>query len=625
MDSEKYQNLLAEVRRFMPKDKLDSALSYTKSSMRIDAVSDLMRNAFLRSSIGMFNGCPHYFSGRIYESMSWDDFGNLIYDLMRRCNLPDGDYSRVEGIIKVCKRVVSGKQLQLNTAIMVFKNCVLDMRRKKSYNFHRKWVQVSCVDYKYDPDEHVSAWKHFLEQVLPNPVLRDVLQEFLGSIFIDRKDAKMETMLVLKGNGSNGKSVVFETVMGILGRENVSNFGISALISGSDRKKNIAYINGKRLNYCSEIQALEFGKDSDMLKALISGEPVEARPLYGNNFTAYNIPLLMANANQMPKLNDMSNGMLRRICIIPFDVEIPPNKQKKDLAKDLAHEYPAIFNWVLEGRERFIANGYKLKGGKELERIIEEYRSESSTVLSYMFHMKYSSRIVDPAVVEPSWVYSSTLYKQYIRWCKDNEVNYENMHVFGRILKTVGFQNKRMANGVIYGIYGDVDHRMLYDKIKTMRTNTKNKRNMTEVIHKQGKRLVYTVEGLSAATGVSLSQIEKAFNGGMFNGMFHKEGRTTVFYLDECERRLREKHVVGFLKKTNDEILGEMKAKSEMRKKFNGIMSKNGLPFRKYKDAERQNIPGVIIVSDEWEFDGKKAQALIKKRDKEEREKAMRV
>jgi phage/plasmid-associated DNA primase len=125
-------------------------------------------------------------------------------------------------------------------------------------------------------------------------------------------------------------------------------------------KKNIAFINGKRLNYCSEIQALEFGKDSDTLKSLISGEPTEARPIYGDNFTAYNIPLLMANANQMPYLKDWSYGMRRRICIIPFEVEIPKARQKKELSRDLEAEYPAIFNWILEGRDRFIANGYRL-------------------------------------------------------------------------------------------------------------------------------------------------------------------------------------------------------------------------------------------------------------------------
>ncbi|MEB3372615.1 hypothetical protein SFC43_01335 [Bacteroides sp. CR5/BHMF/2] len=122
--------------------------------------------------------------------------------------------------------------------------------------------------YDYNPEEHIFLWKQFIDEVLPDEGWQHVFQEFLGSIFIDRRTAKIETMLVLRGSGSNGKSVVFETIMGILGRDNVSNFGIGALITGTERKKNIAYINGKRLNYCSEIQALEIGRIVTFLKAL---------------------------------------------------------------------------------------------------------------------------------------------------------------------------------------------------------------------------------------------------------------------------------------------------------------------------------------------------------------------
>ena len=52
-------------------------------------------------------------------------------------------------------------------------------------------------------------WRMFLDEVLPDKNMQKVLQEFLGSIFVDRRVAKMETMLVLRGSGSNGKSVVF--------------------------------------------------------------------------------------------------------------------------------------------------------------------------------------------------------------------------------------------------------------------------------------------------------------------------------------------------------------------------------------------------------------------------------
>lgn len=65
-------------------------------------------------------------------------------------------------------------------------------------------------------------------------------------------------------------------------------------------KQNIASINGKRLNYCSEMQTKEFGANADALKALISGEPFEVRLVYINNFTARNIPLLMGKRQPHP-------------------------------------------------------------------------------------------------------------------------------------------------------------------------------------------------------------------------------------------------------------------------------------------------------------------------------------
>lgn len=539
MEEGKYRKLLNEVFGLMKGEKLDAALQESKSAARVDAVQDLMRSAIIQSSICKFNGTPYYFSGRIYEEMAWDDFGNLIYDLMRKCKMPNGDYSRVEGVLKVCKRVVAGKALQPDNAIVVFNNCVFDMGARRAYSFNRRWVQTTCVPYDYKPEEHVFLWRMFLDEVLPDKNMQKVLQEFLGSIFVDRRVAKMETMLVFRGSGSNGKSVVFETIMGILGRENVSNFGIGALITGNERKKNIAFINGKRLNYCSEIQALEFGKDSDTLKSLISGEPTEARPIYGDNFTAYNIPLLMANANQMPYLKDWSYGMRRRICIIPFEVEIPKARQKKELSRDLEAEYPAIFNWILEGRDRFIANGYKLTDSKELEKVMDEYQAESSTVMKFMYQMNYLCRYEEIADAEPKWMSSAVLYRRYCKWCKDNNAKEENVTVFGRILSEAGYRKKRTPNGQVYGLYGAaLKEKLYYEKREDLRGSYRQR--ISKPVYKNGKRYVYTHEGLAAYLALSIYQITRLFREKRLEGAYHMEGRTTVFDLDAVEKIIKQ-------------------------------------------------------------------------------------
>lgn len=163
----------------MKGEKLDAALQESKSAARVDAVQDLMRAAIIRSSICKFNGTPYYFSGRIYEEMAWDDFGNLIYDLMRKCKMPNGDYSRVEGVLKVCKRVVAGKALKPDNAIVVFNNCVFDMSARRAHPFNSRWVQTTCVPYDYKPEEHVFLWRMFLDEVLPDKNMQKFCRSFL--------------------------------------------------------------------------------------------------------------------------------------------------------------------------------------------------------------------------------------------------------------------------------------------------------------------------------------------------------------------------------------------------------------------------------------------------------------
>ena len=556
MNKVKYRNLLSEIYRLVDKEKVGEALDLKKSSARIGVVQDTVRDAINKSSLCVFNGQPYYFAGEIYESMGDNDLGNLIYDLIKKLQLPTEDMVRIEGVIKICRRAVHAKTLRLNNAIMVFANGVFDMDKRQLYAFNRKYVQITKVDYNYDPQEHIWLWKMFIDEVIPSEVIRKVFQEFLGSIFIERSQAKMETMMVLRGHGSNGKSVVFETIKGILGRENVSNFGIGALITGSERKKNIAFINGKRLNYCSEIQTLEIGKSSDALKSLISGEPTEARAIYGSNFTAYDIPLLMANANQMPCLRDWSWGMRRRICIIPFDVEIPKERQNKNLSRELEKEYSAIFNWILIGRDRFISNGYKLTDSKILEVVMDEYQSESSSVMSFMYKMKYLRAYDFVVDAEPKWMGAHVLYRKYEKWCRQNNVEIENITKFGRILAEAGYRKKRLKEGVSYGIFGEaINMKIRYEQEKrekvanfevmgSVKNGTMKPKGccVTEdEIQSTGyKKYAIGYVGLGDYFKVNESSVRRWMKSGILEGCYTKFGNGTnyVFDLESSEDAL---------------------------------------------------------------------------------------
>ena len=565
------------------KEKLDEALEGKRPADRIGMFQDLLIDAIKKSTLCCFNGRPYYYGGRIYEQLGregWDAFYSLVKAVADKCKMQPGDKTKLESVCKVCRREVSLKELKVDNHIIVLQNGVLDVEKGTFHKFSSRFHQITQMSFDYNPDEVPFLWKDiFLDRVLPDEGYQKVLQEFMGAIFIDRDKAKIEKMLILKGAGSNGKSVVFETLKGLLGEDNIKTIPLSELIGGSERKQNIASINGKRLNYCSEIQTQEFGKNVDALKALISGEPFEVRLVYINNFTARNIPLLMANANRMPYIKDWSHGLSRRIIILPFDVVLEEREQNKQLSAELRKEYPAILNWILAGRQRLIANNYQFSVSQKLVDTVEEYQSESSTVLAFMKAKDYHRALLEIRK-EPRWLEAQQLFYAYVKWCAENEITPETQKKFSMVLAEAGFGKRRTSEGVSYAVYVTSE--------RPIKEEFKPKNEVGEV---DG------MENLAHYTHVSRQTIEKMVRNGLLDHCSRKEGRRYWFDLAESRKAVK-KFLKGDKRYDDGKVTEAVKAE---RRSFNKYMKENGEPFRKY-DKPNPHAKGVIYVTDEFNY-----------------------
>lgn len=567
----------------MKGEKLDEALEGKRPADRIGMFQDLLIDAIKKSTLCCFNGRPYYFGGRIYEQLGregWDAFYSLVKAVADRCRMQPGDKTKLESVCKVCRREVSLKELKVDNHIIVLQNGVLDVEHNTFHKFSKKFKQVTQMNFDYNPDEYPFLWVDtFLNRVLPDEGMQRVLQEFMGAIFIDRDKAKIEKMLILKGAGSNGKSVVFETLKGLLGEDNIKTIPLSELIGGSERKQNIASINGKRLNYCSEIQTQEFGKNVDALKALISGEPFEVRLVYINNFTARNIPLLMANANRMPYIKDWSHGLSRRIIILPFDVVLEEREQNKQLSSELRKEYPGILNWILAGRQRLIANNYQFSVSQALADTVAEYQAESSSVLAFMKAKDYNRSLLE-IQREPRWLEAQKLWYAYVKWCAENSITPESQKKFSMVLNEAGFGKRRTPEGVSYAVY------------------VINERPIKEEFKKKNE--VGTVDGMDNLAhwcSVSRQIIEKMVRSGLLDGCFTMEGRRYHFDLTESRKAIR-KYLRGDKRYDDGKVPPELKAE---RRKFNAYMKEKGEPFRKAEKPEVR-AKGIIYVADEFNY-----------------------
>src|SRR5690606_17645206 len=199
---------------------------------------------------------------------------------------------------------------------------------------------------------------------------------------------KLEKVLLLFGTGANGKSVLFEILMALLGAQNVANYSLQSLTAENGNSR--AMLVNKLLNYASEIN----GKlESNIFKLLISGEPVEARLLYKNTQIISDYARFMFNCNELPKEVENTNAFFRRFIILPFRVTIPPNKQDKELSSRIIEtELSGVFNWVLNGLTRLLKNK-DFTQSSIVQNEVLQYQKESDSVMMFLEDENYQSSV----------------------------------------------------------------------------------------------------------------------------------------------------------------------------------------------------------------------------------------
>jgi len=287
------------------------------------------------------------------------------------------------------------------------------------------------LPFEYDERAACPTFQKYLDKVLPEKELQNLIAEFLGYVFT--KGLKMEKALLLYGSGANGKSVLFDIMNALLGKESISNFSLSNLLEEHNR----ALIAHKLLNYGSEINAT---KTRDEFKNLVSTEPIQARLKYGNSVTMEHYAKLAFNCNELPKDFDHSNAYSRRLLIIPFRVTIAEVNQDKTLAqKIIKTELAGVFNWIIEGLRRLLKTE-KFTDSRIVKEILETYKRESDSVACFIGEHSYK-----PSA--ENYVLLKHLYADYRIFCAEDGASALKKSNFKRRLEANGFHISQMNDG----------------------------------------------------------------------------------------------------------------------------------------------------------------------------------
>jgi putative DNA primase/helicase len=178
---------------------------------------------------------------------------------------------------------------------------------------HYRTVQVP---YEYDPKASAPRFEQFLDEVFEGDPDRDdkkcLILEMIGYSLMAH--SRYERAILLEGSGRNGKSVLLRVVEAVCGADNLSFVQPSQM----DRVFQRHFLGGKLANIVTEMSQGAMLQDAE-IKALTSGE---ASTTEGKNRDPENTRVFATfwfGTNHLPHTRDVSDAMVRRILIVPFN------------------------------------------------------------------------------------------------------------------------------------------------------------------------------------------------------------------------------------------------------------------------------------------------------------------
>jgi P4 family phage/plasmid primase-like protien len=292
------------------------------------------------------------------------------------------------------------------------------------------------LPYDYVPAAQCPLWLTFLDDVMlkrQDYVL--LLQQWCG--YLLRPDLRLQKFLLCVGEGANGKGVFFEVVQAVVGVENCSQVPIARF----NNPFALIHTLGKMVNLTTESAGLIEEEAETTLKSFTAGDRMTFERKFRDAVSDVPTAKIMVATNDLPRFNDRSQAIWRRILLVPFDKVIPQEQQIETLADELKKELPGILNWALEGLRKLNAAGRFTipEAGKTL---LEQYRQDTNPARAFLLE-NYE------ATNNGEYIPCEDVYRLYRGWCDNKGYHPLGDRMFGKEVRRVypDVERKRPGSG----------------------------------------------------------------------------------------------------------------------------------------------------------------------------------
>ncbi|MGW6144419.1 DNA primase family protein [Streptomyces sp. NPDC055140] len=274
-------------------------------------------------------------------------------------------------------------------------------------------------------------WDRFLSDTFGDDAAGQEMKAYLKLLcgYSVSGDQGAQVLAFLHGQGQNGKSVLVDVLLSLLGEYADSappNFLMASPYA--DHPTELADLQGRRLVVCSEINQ-ESRFDEAKFKLLTGGDRIKARRMYENFYSFEPTHKLWLVGNHRPTVQAGGYGFWRRMRIIEFDRIVPSERVVDNLgARLVAGEGPGILQWLIDGAvQYFNGNDLRLDGPQGVRLATQDYEETEDSV----------GRFLKECCVLDSGhrAFQKQLGEAYRDWCRAEEVAPVNPRTFAQSVR----------------------------------------------------------------------------------------------------------------------------------------------------------------------------------------------
>lgn len=392
---------------------------YIKNKLQYEK---LARYLISDENVIKINNTLHIYNDGVYSS----DLKHIEKILLKYINNSTSS-NRVE-VIKYLE-ILAGNKYQTTPKTIAVANGLLDVGNKHLSVFDPKTVIKNKISVNYNPTAYHEVMDKTLNKICCNDkALRSLIEEMIGYCLFRRNE--LGKCFILTGKGSNGKSTLLDVMKKLIGDVNISSVPLEEL---KDRFKTFQ-LEGKLANIGDDISN-KYIDDNSTFKKLVTGETVNVERKGKDPYDFNNYSKLIFSCNDMPRINDLSDGLKRRIILIPFNARFTKSDDDFDpfvidkLLSDEALEY--LLRLALDGLDRILYNR-AFTSVKIVEDTWSEYEKTNNPIVGFIEEAKIENET------------TQDVYLQYQTYCAANGLKHLSKTIFTKEICKQDYKTKQI-------------------------------------------------------------------------------------------------------------------------------------------------------------------------------------